>query len=179
MNATSALLDRSAARRTGFRLTRRSHKVVLIAHVLTAVSWFGVAATVVFCAVAAAVTNDPKTADGLIRVIGTIPWLSIPLGLIAAATGTLLSLGTRWGLVRHWWVVAKIVIAVAVLVTDATLIAAVAHDAAATGNPARLFGSPIIPHVVVLAAATILSIVKPRGRTPFGTREAPVATRVD
>jgi vacuolar-type H+-ATPase subunit I/STV1 len=172
MNATSALLDRSAARRTGFRLTRRSQKVTLIAHVLTSVGWFGVAASVVFCAVAAALTNDPKTADGLIRVIGIIPWLSIPLGLMAVATGTLLSLGTKWGLVRHWWVVAKILIAIAVLVTDATLMAAVAHDAAATGNPARTFGSPIIPHVVVLSVATILSILKPRGHTPFGRTRA-------
>lgn len=94
-------------------------------------------------------------------MIEMVPWLSIPLGLLAVASGTLLGLGTKWGLVRHWWVVAKIAISVAVIVTDAVLIRRVAHDAAVNGNP--IYG-PIIAHVVVLAIATVLSVFKPRGR---------------
>jgi hypothetical protein len=100
----------------------------------------------------------------------TAPWLSIPFGLIAVATGTLLGVGTIYGLLRHWWVVAKIAIAAAVVATDAMLVARIAHDAAVTGSPAPpLYGSTMA-YVVVLAVATVLS-VKPRGRTPWDRRQ--------
>jgi hypothetical protein len=168
MSATSALMDSASSRESGFRLSRRAHKLVLSAHVLSSVGWFGLAVTVAFCAVGAATTGDAKLADALARTVEIIPWLSIPLGLIAVATGALLGLGTKWGLVRHWWVVAKIAIAAAVIVTDATLVGGAAHDALTTGDASNMLGSPIIPHVVVLAIATALSIYKPRARTRFG-----------
>ena len=79
----------------------------------------------------------------------TAPWLSIPAGLAAVATGVLLGLGTSFGLVRHWWVVVKIVIAAAVIVTDAVLVGHVAHDAVAGRVGPPLYGSTIA-HVVVL-----------------------------
>ena len=102
----------------------------------------------------------------------TAPWLSVPFGLLAVATGVLLGVGTTWGLIRHWWVVAKIVIAAAVIITDPLLIARAAHDAVASGQtPSGLFG-PAIAHVVVLTVATVLSVFKPRGRTPRGRRLA-------
>lgn len=52
----------------------------------------------------------------------TAPWLSIPVGLMAVATGVLLGLGTAHDLICHWWVVAKIVIAAAVILADALII---------------------------------------------------------
>ena len=100
----------------------------------------------------------------------TAPWLSIPAGLAAVATGVLLGLGTSFGLVRHWWVVVKIVIAAAVIVTDAVLVGHVAHDAVAGRVGPPLYGSTIA-HVVVLGVATVLSVFKPRGRTPWGRRQ--------
>jgi hypothetical protein len=103
----------------------------------------------------------------------TAPWLSIPAGLVAVATGGLLGLGTSFGVIRHWWVVAKIGIAVAVIVTDAVLVGHVAHDAATTGDPtAPLYGSTIA-HVVMLGVVTVLSVFKPRGRTPWGRSSLP------
>jgi hypothetical protein len=156
----------------GFRLRGRAHKLALTAHVLGSVGWFGAAALVGFCGLAAARATDPTLSHALYRTMETAPWLSVPLGLVAVATGVLLGLGTKWGLVRHWWVVAKIVIAVAVIVTDPLLIARGAHDAVASGHaPPWLYG-PTVAHVVVLAVATVLSIFKPRGRTPWGRRRA-------
>lgn len=155
-----------------FRLRRRAHRVVLIAHILASVGWFGVALAVAMAGIAAVTTGDRTLPVALYRSMETAPWLSIPLGLVAVATGIVLGLGTRYGLVRHWWVVAKIVIAVAVVVTDAVLVRAVAHDAAMSGaGSAPLYGSTIA-HVVLLAVATWLSVVKPRARTPFRARHA-------
>jgi hypothetical protein len=156
------------ATQPGFRLRGRARKLALTAHVLGSAGWFGIAIVVAFCAIAAAATNDPAQARALYRTMEAVPWLSIPVGLVAIATGALLGLGTTYGLVRHWWVVAKIVIAVAVVMTDAVLVTRVTHAAAATGYAtAPLYGSTIA-HVVVLAAATGLSVFKPRARTPWG-----------
>lgn len=153
-----------------FRLRRRAYKIALTAHVLASVGWFGVAVVVAFCGLAAAATDDPTLAHALYRTMEAVPWLSIPVGLVAAATGGVLSIGTIYGLIRHWWVVAKIAIAAAVITTDAVLVGRVAHNAAVSGDPATpLYGSTIA-HLVVLAVATVLSVFKPRGRTPWGRR---------
>jgi hypothetical protein len=161
---------------SGFRLRGRAHKAALTAHVLSSVGWFGIAVTVAFAAITAGVTGDGELAHALYRTIEVAPLLSIPLGLVAVATGTLLGLGTKWGLVRHWWVVAKIAISAAVIVTDAFVVGSAARDVAAGGAANGLYG-PVIAHVVVLAAATVLSVFKPRGRTPFGRVAAESAAR--
>ena len=154
----------------GFRLRGRAHKVALTAHILTAVGWFGIAVVVAFCGLAAAASDDRVLASALYRTMETAPWLSIPAGLSAVATGVLLGLGTSFGLVRHWWVVVKIVIAAAVIVTDAVLVGHVAHDAVAGRVGPPLYGSTIA-HVVVLGVATVLSVFKPRSHTPWGRRQ--------
>jgi len=53
----------------------------------------------------------------------------------AGGAGALLGLGTNYGLVRYWWVVAKIPIAAALIATDAVLVTAVAPNATVTGQP--------------------------------------------
>jgi len=165
MAATEAI---SVKKTSGFRLRGRAHKAVLTAHVLASVGWFGIAVLVAFCAITASSAGDPDYADALYRVVETAPWLSIPVGLLAVATGVLLSLGTIYGFVRYWWVVTKIVIAVAVIVTDPLVLAAAARDALA-GNADGVI-QPAIAHCVMLAIATVLSVFKPFGRTPWGKR---------
>ena len=168
--ATAPFATRLAAPRAPYRLRRRAYKLALVGHVLTSVGWFGIAAVVAFCGLAAAGTGDASFATALYRVMHVAPWLSVPTGLLAIATGAVLSLGTAHGLVRHWWVVAKIVIAVAVVLTDAFLLNWVAADAVATGDPAPPLYGVTIAHVVLLAVATVLSVFKPRARTPWADR---------
>jgi hypothetical protein len=163
---------------TSFRLRGASHKVALTAHVLSSVGWFGVAVLVAFCGVAASVTGDPSLPVAFYRTMQTALWISIPAGIVAVITGVVLSLGTKWGIVRHWWVVAKIVIAIAVIVTDSTIIASAASTAASTGAASSPLRDGTIAHCIVLAGATALSVFKPKGRTPYGRRlvtETPAA----
>ena len=145
------------------RIGRRAHRSLLVAHVLTAVGWFGLAITVAFCAVVGTSRDDIAFWEVIDATLG----LSIPLGLAAAATGAALSLTTRWGLVRHWWVVAKEAIAVAVIATDVLVIGPELQRAIDAGTPGEIPG-PVFAHCVVLAIATALSVVKPRARTPIG-----------
>jgi len=150
-----------------------AHKVALTAHVLGSVGWFGAAVVVAFCGLTAAATEDPTLPTALYRTMETAVWITLPLGLVTVATGALLSLGTVWGFVRHWWIVAKIAITVAVLVTDPLVVAPAAREALDAGTaPTQLYGSTVA-HCVMLAVATTLSVLKPRGRTPLGRRRAP------
>src|SRR5439155_592367 len=83
--------------------------------------------------------------------------LSVLLGLVAAATGIVLGLGTKWGLVRYWWVLVKEVIVVPVVLTDLFVVAPGAHDAALGNLSARIL-DPAIAHCVVLTTATVVSL---------------------
>jgi hypothetical protein len=172
MTATATRTDARTATR-GFRLRKTAHKVALTAHVLGSVGWFGVAVVVAFCGVTATATTDPTLPVALYRAMHASLWLSIPMGAIAVGTGVVLSLGTTWGLVRHWWVVAKIGISAAVIVTDALVISSATASAATTGTASSPLRDGTIAHCIVLAVATGLSILKPKGRTPHGRRSLP------
>lgn len=161
---TTAAPPRSADR-PRYRLGRRAHRALLVAHVLSAVGWFGLAVTVAFVAVAGGRAQDVAYSE----VIGSTLWLSIPLGLTAALTGVALSVTTRWGLVRHWWVVAKEAITIAVIATDVLVVWPEMDRAVDTGTPGSIPG-PVYAHGVVLAIATALSVVKPKARTPLAPR---------
>ena len=161
--------------RMRFHLPRRPRLVVLIAHVLASVGWFGVAVLVAFLLVAAGSAADDGLARSLYRAVETSVWLTVPLGVVAAVTGVVLGLGTKWGLARYWWVVIKEVAVVPVVVTDLLVVAPAAHDGAQGQLSGRLL-DPAIAHVVVLGIATVVSLAKPFGRTARGRRGEPAAT---
>ena len=107
----------------------------------------------------------------------------IPLCFAALLTGIIQSLGTPWGLFRHYWVLAKLLLTLfttAVLVLQTEAIGYVAAAAAEmTFSSADLRGlreaSLVLPHavggLVVLLLTTTLSIYKPRGLTRYGWRK--------
>ena len=152
-------------------LGKRGRRAVLVAHVLSSVAWFGIAVFVLFLVVLARSTGDPEYAAALSRTVETSIWLSVPTGAVSGLTGLVLGLGTPWGIATHWWVVLKEIAFVPLVVTDLFVVAPTAH-ALARGGSGDFLG-PAIGHCVVLALATVISIVKPFGRTPHGRRRLP------
>jgi hypothetical protein len=149
-----------------FRLRGAAYKAALTAHILAAAAWFGIAVVVAFCGIAAAVTTSPAP-HVFFTMMQTAPWLSIPVGLMAVATGVLLGLGTAHGLIRHWWVVTKIVIAAAVILADALIIGPAAQHAVQSGHASSVLRGATVGHACVLAVAIALAVFKPRARTPW------------
>ena len=96
----------------------------------------------------------------------------MPLGFASGLTGIVLGLGTKWGLARYWWVVAKEIAVIPLVLTDLLVIRPDVHEAASGNFSGRLL-DPAIAHCVVLALATTISVVKPFGRTPRGRRRLP------
>ena len=108
-----------------------------------------------------------------------ITWFSIvPMALASLLTGLLSSLGTTWGLVRHYWVIYKLVLtlfATTILFLNARTVAALTN-AARTAEDADVFGlRGQLLHaslgMLVLLLTTVLGVYKPKGMTRYGWRK--------
>jgi hypothetical protein len=100
----------------------------------------------------------------------------VPLAIASVLIGVVNALGTHWGLVRHYWVVVKLLltlVATAVLLVETQSISALADAAAAGGDPRSLPGT--LPHsvggLILLLVVTGLSTYKPKGVTRYGWRK--------
>ena len=100
----------------------------------------------------------------------------VPLALASLATGVVQSLASKWGLFRHYWVVFKLGITtfatvILLLYTETLDYAGDAARAPGTDLGLLQSPSPVIHSAIaslLLLAATVLAVFKPRGLTRFG-----------
>ena len=155
----------------------RLRKLVLCTHVTSTVGWLG--AVVVFLVLAAIglTSQDAQMVRGVYLVMEPAAWLVlVPLSLASLLTGLVQSLGTVWGLFRHYWVLFKLlitVLATIVLLTYMETFRAMATVAADPGadpdairNPSPLLHATLA--LLALLVATVLAVYKPRGMTRYG-----------
>jgi hypothetical protein len=163
-------------------------RFALTNHVAVSVGWIG--AVVVFLALAGLglTSEDPTIVRGVYLVMEHAAWLTlVPLTLMSLATGVVMSLGTTWGLFRHYWVIFKLIITafatIVLLIYMETFrqMAAVAADSGAhldmVRNPSPLVHAALA--LVILLVATVLAIYKPQGVTPYGRRKQLTQRAVD
>jgi hypothetical protein len=154
-------------------------KLALTAHVTFSVGWLGAVAAYLALAGIGLTSDDARVVRAVYVVLKLIGWFVIvPCSLAALLTGVVESLGTEWGLVRHYWVLLKLVLTVAatvVLVVHMQTVNRVSDLATTTTVANPDFGSlqaQLVVHaaggLLVLLIATALSIYKPLGRTAFG-----------
>jgi uncharacterized membrane protein len=160
----------------------RLRKLALTAHVIASVGWLGAVVCFLALAVVGLTSQDAQTVRGAYLAMELTGWLVIvPLSLASLLTGLVQSLGTTWGLFRHYWVLAKLlitVLATIVLLLHMGPIGRVAEGAAETtlsssdlgGLRIQLVANAGAALLVLLVAAT-LSVYKPRGRTRYGRRK--------
>lgn len=159
-------------------LTPGLRKLALWAHVGSSVGWLGAAGAYLALAVAAVTSRDARILRAAYLAIEPIAWFAlVPLALASLLTGLVSSLGTTWGLFRHYWVLFKLlltVVATAILLMNMSTVSFLAGAAAGTETvgPGGLRGQ--ILHagggVLVLLVAMTLGLYKPRGITPYGQR---------
>jgi hypothetical protein len=158
-------------------------KFMLTAHVVASVGWLGAAAAYLVLAVDVLANQDAPTVRAAILVMELIAWFVIvPLAFASLLTGIVQSLGTTWGLLRHYWVLFKFLLtsfAVFLLLEYTRSLSQLAGIAAnPTLSRAELGQLQDPGHVVhsgggllVLVVATVLAIYKPRGMTRYGQRK--------
>ena len=161
------------------RLRPRLRRFALTAHVVSSVGWLG--AVVVFLALAliGLTGRDAQTVRGVYLVMEPAAWfVLVPFSLASLLSGVVQSLGTKWGLFRHYWVLFKLLITVfATIVLLAYMetfgrladVAASGEDLGAVRNLSPMVHAALA--LVLLVVATVLAVYKPRGVTRYGRRK--------
>jgi hypothetical protein len=164
----------------GFRLGRTARKSVLVLHIACGVGWMGADVLLAILMLTGRLSGDGPT----VAAAYTAARLVIPpaVGVLATgmlATGVLLGLGTRYGLVQWWWVLVKLVIGIVL-----TALVFVLLVPGALGIPTELTGTadqvrdrvgragqdlvfPPFVSFVALAFSLVVSVFKPWRRTPW------------
>lgn len=153
-------------------------KFVLVAHLTFSMGWIGAALAYLALGVSAT-RRDPATVRAAWIAMELTGWyVIVPLALGSLLTGVVLSLGTRWGLFRHYWVVISLVLTTGATVVllvhmpDVTSRAEVARRA--TDSELLGLGSDLAhPGIGLLVLLLIagLNTYKPRGMTRYGWRK--------
>jgi uncharacterized membrane protein len=165
-----------------WRLSPGLRKALLVLHIVTAVSWMGVDIALFILLMTARTTDDPAlVVSGFQAIRMIVPAAVPPLSLGILVTGILLGLGTRWGLLRHWWVLVKLLLSlVMTFLVFFSLVPAVnsmavglpgdmsadAMRASLGALPTMLLFPPVVSFLM-LGTAAILSVFKPWQRTPW------------
>jgi hypothetical protein len=156
-------------------------KAALSMHVVSSVGWMGAVAAFLALAIVGLTSDDGSVVrSSYVAMDLTTRYVIVPLAVAALVTGLVQSLGTSWGLFRHYWVVVKLVVTVvatAVLVLQVATIsdlAAAASSGSIAADDLREDRVSLVLHagvgLLVLAVPLVLSIYKPRGVTAYGRR---------
>lgn len=158
------------------RLPRWARAALLTVHVAASVGWLGLDGALVTLELIGLRSADPPVRAGIAAAMATIAcWVVIPVVFASLYSGLVLALGTSWGLVRHWWILVKSGIAVVLTATGlALMLPRLQQIIAGNGEPvqAQTLAARSIA-LVLLLAATGLSVVKPWGKTRLA-RQRPV-----
>ncbi|WP_410817249.1 hypothetical protein [Micromonospora sp. 050-3] len=161
------------------RLGRTPRKVWLTLHVGIGVGWLGISTGMLLLAIIGATADSHELQHGAYLVLSRFEiLLAIPSVFLTIITGAVVSLGTPWGLLKHTWVLAKLVIALALpflAFFEGPWIEELEARSAAgqieTGTTGMLLIGAMGLFAALLWTATILSVFKPGGRTRWGRRK--------
>ena len=161
----------------------RVRKFALTAHITFSVGWIGAVVAFLALVVAGMTSQDaPMLRAAWLAMELTGSFAIVPLALAALLTGLVMSLGTKWGLFRHYWTLLSLVLTVLatiVLLVNMQTVSFLAGIAAETDRAnvgalrSGLWGELLHAGVglLVLLVIQVLNVYKPRGMTAYGWRK--------
>lgn len=164
-------------------LSSSYRKLVLTLHMITTMGWLGSAAAYIPIAANVLTNQDTSFVQSAIQIMVLIAnFIVVPMAFVSLLTGIALSLGSRWGLFRHYWILFKLVLTVIALFmlvayTQALgQMAAIAVQRTLSSNDISILKDPIhLLHssggLFVVLLATVMSVYKPKGMTKYGWRK--------
>jgi hypothetical protein len=157
-----------------WRLGAKTRKGILVAHIASAGAWIGIDVVMGVLVFTALFGNDETRALCYRALELFAVWPLIATGLVSLASGVVLGLGTKWGLIRYWWVAIKLALnIILVALVPVALRPEVIEKAEqgrrfVAGEAASLaVGDLIFPPIVsptLLLIAVVLAVFKPWGR---------------
>ena len=156
-------------------------KFVLFAHVTSSVGLLGA----VVCFLVLAVSglsglNDQTERADYIAMNSLAELVIVPLAFASLLIGILSSLGTQWGLIRYYWVAAKLLLTVLTIIVllfqmhSIGQLAAMAEERTISSGDLGLQTRVVIHAaggLIVLLIISALSVFKPKGITSYGQRK--------
>ena len=154
-------------------------KLALSVHLTVSVGWIGAVFAYLALGIAAVTSRDPDSVRSAWTAMELTGWyVIVPLAIASLVTGLVMSLGTKWGLFRYYWVLISFVLtlfATIVLLLHMPTVTSMAQTAQTARGAAldALGGDLFHPGVglVVLLVVQVLNLYKPRGLTKYGWRK--------
>lgn len=164
-------------------VVRPLRRLFLTWHVILSIGWAGAAGGFLALNAVALTSRQDELVRGAYLSMNLIGiYVIVPLSLGALTTGLILSLGTHWGLLRRYWVVAKLLLTILAVyglfmhqfttVNEAARLAAMNSVSAFTNDRLRSLGIEIFGDVtgglLVVLVVAMLAFYKPWGQTRYG-----------
>lgn len=154
-------------------------KFALVTHVTSSVSVLGAIAGFLALALTGLTSQDLQLVRAVYAAMDvTASFVILPLVIAALVTGLVQSLGTAWGLFRHYWVLAKLLITLVVTIVLLLQMEAISYVAAMAAQPGFSIGDlsgmrkSLAIHagggLLALLLPVVLSLYKPAGVTRYG-----------
>lgn len=154
-------------------------KLALSAHLTFSVGWIGTVVAYLALGIMAANSSDTANIRGAWIAMELIGWyVIVPLAVASFLTGILMALGTKWGLLRHYWV------SISFFLTFFAMIVLILHmpTVSATAETVRTADATVLPSLggdlshpaiglVILLVVQVLNLYKPKGLTRYGWRK--------
>jgi hypothetical protein len=162
-------LARPAERMTTWRLGGRARKTVLLLHIMAAGTWFGLDVAMALLVFTAIFTESAEVRAHTLQSLRLVS-----AAMLSLITGVILGLGSKYGLVRYWWVAIKLALNIILSTLIVTALRGEVAKAAALGSQLATgadldwnFSNMLFPPIVsptALTVAFLLAVFKPRGR---------------
>jgi hypothetical protein len=171
----------TAGRTARLRLGHGWRRSTLAVHIIAAGAWIGIDVIVAVLVLTGRFSGDLAVRSLAYRALATfVVWPMLAAGLVSLVSGLVLGLGTRWGLLRYWWVAVKLglnlvlcTLILAVLQPGMDEVSQYGQDLLAGDPEAGRVNTLFFPPAVSLTALTVatgLAVFKPWGRTRARTR---------
>jgi hypothetical protein len=157
-----------------WRLGAKTRKGILVVHIASAGVWIGIDIVMGVLVFTALFGNEVTRALCYRALELFAVWPLIATGLVSLASGIVLGLGTKWGLVRYWWVAIKLALNIILVALVPVALRPEVIEKAEQGRrfvvgeaSSLAVGDLIFPPIVsptLLLIAMVLAVFKPWGR---------------
>lgn len=160
-------------------MTRRVRKFALTVHITSSIGWLGAIVGFLVLSIAGLTSQDAQIVRGVYLSMELTGWYVLVPGCLASLiTGLVMSLGTSWGLFRHYWILVKFLITIVAAVILFMYTQTLSNMGDLAANPTLSIDelrnpSPVLHASAALLAlliAVTLSVYKPQGMTRYGRR---------
>jgi hypothetical protein len=159
-------------------MTPNIRKFALTIHITVSVGWIGVVIAYLALAIVTRINQDTQMVRAAYLALELITiYALVPLAFASLLTGLIMSVGTPWGLFRHYWVIFKLLLTVFAIIIllgftqSLRSMVGIAADPTTSISNLHAMGAGMnhaVGGLVVLLLIMILSVYKPRGITRYG-----------